>query len=66
MSEDEKPDGELFRKKVIYVGDGNSYVHQGNSLEFSINEDLTKLIIFMNNPEIPLIIKSIITHYFFE
>ncbi|HEL1961203.1 TPA: Fic family protein [Streptococcus suis] len=66
MSEDEKPDGELFRKKVIYVGDGNSYVHQGNSSEFSINEDLTKLIIFMNNPEVPLIIKSIITHYFFE
>ncbi|MDQ8759009.1 Fic family protein [Streptococcus ruminantium] len=66
MSDDEKLDGELFRKKIIYVGDGNSYVHQGNSSEFSISEDLTKLIVFMNNPQIPLIIKSIITHYFFE
>lgn len=66
MPEKDKPDGELFRKDLIYVGDSNSYVHQGNSSELSIGEDLTKLIVFMNNPECPLIVKAIITHYFFE
>lgn len=66
MEEDVKPDGILFRNDIIFVGDGQSYVHQGNPTESSINEDLTKLIVFMNSAEVPLIIKAIITHYFFE
>ncbi|OFP93209.1 hypothetical protein HMPREF2963_01700 [Streptococcus sp. HMSC067A03] len=66
MPEDKKPDGKLFRKETIFVGDGNSYVHQGDPNEEKIDENLTKLILFMNNPEVPLIIKAIITHYFFE
>lgn len=62
----DKPDGELFRKNIVYVGSQHSYVHQGNPSELSIQEDLTKLILFMNESNVPVIIKAILTHYFFE
>lgn len=41
-------------------------VHQGDISEAAINDDLTKLIIFMNNDQCPSLVKAIITHYFFE
>ena len=66
MPEDKKPDGRLFRKEIIFVGDGSHYVHQGDPSEDIIDENLTKLILFMNKPEVPIVIKAIITHYFFE
>lgn len=66
MPENDKPDGKLFRKGLAYVGKGDKNVHQGNISEEAINDDLTKLIIFMNSDQVPTLIKAIITHYFFE
>lgn len=62
----DKPDGDLFRTGLVFVSGGNKYVHQGDVSEAAINDDLTKLIIFMNNDQCPSLVKAIITHYFFE
>lgn len=61
-----QPDGELFRTGLVFVSGGNKYLHQGDVGEVAINDDLTKLIIFMNDPKCPSLVKAIITHYFFE
>lgn len=66
IEDNDLPDGTFFRKKVVYVGDDNKIVHQGNPTEESIIKDLTKLISFMNNSEVPFLLKCIISHYFFE
>lgn len=66
MSEKDRPDGKLFRKGLAFVGKGEKNVHQGDVSEELINADLTKLIVFMNSDQVPLIVKAIITHYFFE
>lgn len=51
---------------MVFVSGGNKYVHQGDVSEAAINDDLTKLIIFMNDPKCPSLVKTIITHYYFE
>lgn len=66
IEEENLPDGVLFRKKTVYVTEGDKVHHQGNPNENSIIKDLTRLITFMNNSEIPFLLKCAITHYFFE
>lgn len=66
IEDEDLPDGTFFRKKVVYVGDDNKTVHQGNPTEESIIKDLTKLISFMNDSNIPFLLKCVISHYFFE
>lgn len=66
IEEKDIPDGELFRADVVYVKDGTKKYHQGDLNESSINKNLLKLIKFMNTNDISYLIKSIITHYFFE
>lgn len=62
------PDGRLFRKS--FVGISNSvtgeYVHMGSEDEIEIENDLVKLIDFMNSNFAPDIFKAIISHYIFE
>lgn len=64
--ESDRPDGDLFRKNVVYVTGGEKKVHQGDPSEEVINENLTSLIEFMNTSEISFVCKAIITHYYFE
>ena len=68
IKKEDLPDGKLFRKEVVYITSdrGTKKVHQGNTNEKLIEEDLTLLIAFMNDKEIPILLKAIITHYFFE
>lgn len=66
IPEQDLPDGELFRKNVVYVGSENKRVHQGNPSEESIIRDLNKLVTFMNRDDIPFLLKCVITHYNFE
>lgn len=69
ISEDKFPDGELFRKKEVFVfkGDGSTKpVHSPFKEEKDIIKHLNLLIKFMNSDEIPLIIKIAISHYYFE
>lgn len=66
IDENDKPDGRLFRSGSVYIQDGNKKYHQGDPNEEIINENLLKLISFMNYNDISYLLKTIITHYFFE
>lgn len=63
---EDAPDGELFRKNVVYIGTGSKRVHQGNPNEGTIIRDLNKLVTFMNRKDIPFLLKCVISHYYFE
>lgn len=63
---DELPDGKLFRKDTVYIQGDNGSVHQGASDEQLIISDLEALIRFMNSESYPILLKSAISHYFFE
>ena len=65
ISADEQPDGKLFRKNGIYSRE-NKVVHQGAANEELIIKDLEDLLSFMNSKSYPFLLKSAITHYFFE
>lgn len=66
IPKDEQPDGNLFRKNVVYIGHDNKCVHQGNPNEETIIRDLNKLVMFMNNKKVPFLLKCVISHYYFE
>lgn len=66
IPDEDQPDGDFFRKDVVFVGTDSKHVHQGNSSEESIIKDLSLLVTFMNRKDIPFILKCIISHYFFE
>lgn len=66
VQEEEIPDGKLFRKKTVYVQGENKRVHQGASNEEVIIKDLESLISFMNSSSYSFLLKSVVTHYFFE
>lgn len=66
MEEDNLPDGELFRKDVVYIQDERQNVHQGSPNEKLIKDDLFNLIKFMNSNSFPFLLKAAITHYYFE
>lgn len=69
IPDEDLPDGRLFRKKEVYVfkGDGSvKPVHSPVKTEEAIETHLEKLILFMNDLQIPFLIKVALTHYFFE
>ncbi|MDB7088802.1 Fic family protein, partial [Enterococcus mundtii] len=66
IPEEDQPDGQLFRKEVVYIGSENKRVHQGNPNEETIIRDLNNLVLFMNRKDIPFLLKCVITHYYFE
>lgn len=69
IKEDLLPDGSLFRKKEVFVfkGDGSTNpVHSPFKTEDLIIEHLDHLINFINNDDIPLIVKIAVAHYYFE
>lgn len=66
INKEDLPDGELFRNGSVTIKKGEKTIHTGDPNEKIIKENLTKLINFMNNTEIPYIIKALITHYYFE
>lgn len=68
ISEEDMPDGRLFRTSFVGIGDGYSgkFVHQGLPSEEDINLYLTDLIAYMNDDSGSEIIKAIVSHYIFE
>lgn len=65
----ELPDGEIFRKEVTYVlkksGIGK-VIHRGITPEEEIISKIKELLMFMNETnDIPSIIKTAISHYYF-
>ncbi|WP_017756773.1 Fic family protein [Calidifontibacillus oryziterrae] len=64
----EKPDGELFRKDITHVykkSGSEKIIHRGITPEDKIIECLLNLIDFLNNSNVPTLIKIVIGHYYF-
>lgn len=63
---DKLPTGKLFRDVQVRIGTSTKTVHTPPSTESEINTALISLINFMNNQDIPDIIRALVTHFFFE
>lgn len=62
-----KLDGEIFRKDVVEVkNDIMEVIHRGILGEENIKQEVEKLIKFLNNEDIPSLIKISIVHFFVE
>lgn len=62
------PDGEIFRKEVTYIlkkSGSEKVIHSGVTPESRIKTEVENMITFMNNEEIPMLIKVAAGHYFF-
>ena len=71
VGEEEKediPDGDMFRKSSVEIKDGENgkVIHRGDTDEQNIKVDLEKLVLEMNNKEIPSLEKCFMAHYFYE
>lgn len=68
IDEVEKPDGDLFRKDITFVqkksGTGK-VIHKGILPEDNIIKSISSMIDFLNNAQIPSLIKIAIGHYYF-
>ena len=66
-TEDYKLDGEIFRKDGVDVkNEAMEIIHRGISGEDNIKKEMEKIIKFLNNDEIPSLIKISIIHFFIE
>ncbi|WP_027129020.1 Fic family protein [Fusobacterium perfoetens] len=62
-----KLDGKLFRISEVYIKDyKEKTVHKGDVTEERILLHLNTLIEFMNEHDVPPLVKACITHYYFE
>lgn len=71
ISEEKLPNGKLFRdvlpnNEVLRIGSATTTMHQPLISEKEIQSALISLIDFMNNEEIPAIMRALVTHFFFE
>lgn len=62
------PDGKVFRSKEVYINDAASgqAIHWSSPDEEQVRQDMEALIQFMNDNETPFILKTLISHFFFE
>lgn len=67
LSEDDKPDGLLFRTGKVAVWDDNgNKLHDGAWPETEIQTQLTKWIALLSNLSIPPLLRAAMCHYVFE
>lgn len=63
------PDGNLFRKDVVYVSKKGSpngeAIHQGIVGEKNIEEHISNLLSFIDDDRLPILIRVAIGHYYF-
>lgn len=62
-----KLDGEIFRKDAVNIKNNTmEIIHHGISGEDNIKQEMEKIIKFLNNDDIPSLIKISIIHFFIE
>lgn len=71
ISKEKKPNGKIFRdvlpdNEVLRIGTATRTVHRPPTSEKDIDRALNSLIVFMNDEEVPAIIRALVTHFFFE
>lgn len=66
VGEDDKLDGELFRREAVSIEDGTKVISRGLTPETAIINEMNKMINYLNNDEMSSLIKILLSHYFFE
>lgn len=67
ITDDDRPDGELFRKgDVEIIGAGERVLHTGAHSEARINELLTQMLTLMKSEQIPPLLAATAAHFLFE
>lgn len=66
VSDEDKLDGEIFRKDTVSIEDGSKVVSRGLTPESSIINEINRMINYLNNDEMSSLIKIFLSHYFFE
>lgn len=67
IDKDDLSDGKYFRQdSVKIINDSGTSIHYPPVGEDEINNRLEKWIDFINNKDIPFLIKSLVGHYYFE
>lgn len=68
IAEEDKLDGKLFRNDSVYITDDNTgkTIHIPPRKEEMINRMLLDWLEFINQSDVPFLIKAIVGHYFFE
>lgn len=68
ISKNNLPDGKLFRAGTVLIQDeanGNT-IHDGIFPEMDIQVKLTGMLDFMNDDDVPLLLRAVMCHYMFE
>ncbi|WP_088809049.1 MULTISPECIES: Fic family protein [unclassified Listeria] len=65
IKKDDQPDGDMFRKEIVFVKDGMKVRHTGVTPEYEIFLHLAKLL-QLNENDMPDLYKYLIGHYLFE
>lgn len=63
---DDLPDGEVFRRDIVYITDGMKQVHAGLYPESKIIEAMEKMLEVAYTDEMPSVYGALAAHYIFE
>lgn len=66
IDENNKPDGEYFRKEKVFINDGIKDIHQGMYPEAKINSSMEELVHFYNDSQFDIVERMIISHFLIE
>ncbi|UDL75635.1 Fic family protein [Corynebacterium uberis] len=66
IGEDDRPDGELFRAKQVYITSGMKVIHTGAPTEARIVQGLNIMLEQSADPHIPALVRALAGHFIFE
>lgn len=68
LESNDNVDGDLFRREAVHIESHNrdKVVHYAPTGEDNIKQRLTLWIEYINNKDVPFLIKALIGHYYFE
>lgn len=66
IDDEDKLDGEMFRKESVSVDSGGREIHRGVMSESKIISMLSQMISFLRNGKMPYLYKLMLSHYLFE
>lgn len=66
VEKNDRPDGEYFRKKPVYITDGLKNVHRGFYPEEAVNEGMQEFLELLNDPKKDLFERLILSHFLIE
>lgn len=66
IAQQDLPDGKIFRNTPVRIGSSLKTIHTPKADENLFMPDIEAWIRFINNDEVPFLLKAFIAHYYFE